>query len=138
MKKYVKPLMESEAFVANEYIGACWYMDCACTDPGIIVGGPSFKENELDKLTASLGIYELNNTQIFVGNMGPSNTCPNASTDSHTTTESMNEINKWIRLWNSLPILGWFWPIDYLESELKEHHHVSFTLKSAGEGPNAS
>ena len=32
MKKYVKPMMESEAFVANEYITACWTADCELYD----------------------------------------------------------------------------------------------------------
>lgn len=27
-KEYVKPIMEGEAFVANEYIAACWTIDC--------------------------------------------------------------------------------------------------------------
>ena len=27
-KAYVKPVMESEAFVANEYVAACWTMTC--------------------------------------------------------------------------------------------------------------
>ena len=28
MKKYVKPMMESEAFVANEFVSACWTLSC--------------------------------------------------------------------------------------------------------------
>lgn len=32
MKKYIKPVMESESFVANEYIGACWTMTCTNSD----------------------------------------------------------------------------------------------------------
>lgn len=28
MKKYVKPMMESEAFVANEYISSCTILSC--------------------------------------------------------------------------------------------------------------
>ena len=28
MKKYMKPIMESEAFVSNEYIGTCYMLKC--------------------------------------------------------------------------------------------------------------
>lgn len=28
MKSYVKPMMESEVFAANEYIAACWKINC--------------------------------------------------------------------------------------------------------------
>lgn len=32
-KEYVKPVMEGEAFVANEYVAACWVVDCdKCRD----------------------------------------------------------------------------------------------------------
>lgn len=27
-KEYMKPVMESEAFVANEYVAACWFIRC--------------------------------------------------------------------------------------------------------------
>lgn len=44
MKKYVKPIMESEAFIANEYIGACFYVDCLnpnCNMEGYAMGEKS-------------------------------------------------------------------------------------------------
>lgn len=28
MRTYMKPVMESEAFVANEFVAACWTIDC--------------------------------------------------------------------------------------------------------------
>ena len=28
MRAYVKPMMDSEVFVANEYVSACWWVDC--------------------------------------------------------------------------------------------------------------
>ena len=28
MKTYVKPMLQSETFVANEYIAACWKINC--------------------------------------------------------------------------------------------------------------
>lgn len=32
MKKYMKPIMESENFVANEYVAACWTITCTNSD----------------------------------------------------------------------------------------------------------
>ena len=39
MKTYVKPMMESEAFVANEYVAACWYVSCNHRSTGAVIGG---------------------------------------------------------------------------------------------------
>ncbi len=36
-KSYVKPVMESEAFVANEYVGACWKVTCTIEEHGSII-----------------------------------------------------------------------------------------------------
>lgn len=33
-KEYVKPIMEGEAFVANEYIAACWTVSCTNRECG--------------------------------------------------------------------------------------------------------
>ena len=30
-REYVKPVIESEEFVANEYVAACWWVTCAPT-----------------------------------------------------------------------------------------------------------
>lgn len=35
MKKYMKPIMESESFVANEYVAACWTLTCVGTCGGV-------------------------------------------------------------------------------------------------------
>ena len=42
-KSYVKPVMESEAFVANEYVGACHYVKCKNCDSGFV-----YKTDPLD------------------------------------------------------------------------------------------
>lgn len=51
-KEYVKPLMESEEFVSNEYVAACW--DLRCDTPFCEynrylnrIGGDSYGEDEL-------------------------------------------------------------------------------------------
>lgn len=46
MKKYVKPLMESETFIANEYIGACWNVTCTSGQSVVVQGkeGQTFQQ----------------------------------------------------------------------------------------------
>ena len=46
-KEYVKPVMESEEFVTNEYIAACWTFSCQHCSYSNKIGG-NYTENELD------------------------------------------------------------------------------------------
>ena len=51
-KDYVKPTMESEAFVANEYVAACYWVDCThdgCIDP--------IKVRDVNSVTAALNKF---------------------------------------------------------------------------------
>lgn len=68
MKKYVKPLMESEAFVANEYVSTCYVIDCnSCA--GVIHAKDG--DSALDKLTTEQGV------SIYTGNLGEYGPCKN-------------------------------------------------------------
>lgn len=46
-REYVKPVIESEEFVANEYVAACWYIYCDKGHTMIYAGvnEPNFGEN---------------------------------------------------------------------------------------------
>lgn len=46
-KNYVKPMMESEAFVANEYVAACWTITCTNSDANACGGIEKIKDKEL-------------------------------------------------------------------------------------------
>lgn len=56
MKTYVKPMMQSETFVANEYIAACWKINCNVpTGYGFIDknGNKTFDQRTDEKLTSN-------------------------------------------------------------------------------------
>lgn len=44
-KSYVKPIMESEAFVANEYVANCWEAFCEGGHSIIVTKEPVFEYN---------------------------------------------------------------------------------------------
>lgn len=59
MKTYVKPMMQSETFVANEYIAACWKINCNVpTGYGFIDknGNKTYDQRTDEKLTSD-GVY---------------------------------------------------------------------------------
>lgn len=55
-KEYVKPVMESEEFVSNEYVAACYWVDCIhnnCIDP--------VKVKDVDSEAGALETFAENN-----------------------------------------------------------------------------
>lgn len=131
MKKYVKPLMESEAFVANDYIGACFLIDCLCiNDPGNV-----FKD--LDDTNAAMNsfnkkyngtTYDVDDGYIFVGNVNGNASCLGANTDIHTTNnEYTDRVNEFVNWWNGtwiLPLLfGRLKGIDTITN----HHDITIS-----------
>ena len=55
-KEYVKPVMESEEFVSNEYVAACYWVDCihkGCIDP--------VKVKDVDSEAGALETFAKNN-----------------------------------------------------------------------------
>lgn len=50
-KTYVKPVMESEEFVANEYVAACWRVVCKCQ---------SHDDHEMNYVSDKEPYFELN------------------------------------------------------------------------------
>lgn len=62
-KTYVKPVMESEEFVANEYVAACWRITCLNSKQSC--GSISGK----DAYPSGLTVDE-NGNGIYIGNIG--------------------------------------------------------------------
>ena len=65
-KTYVKPIMEMEGFVPNEYVAACWNVKCSWADcgyTGITIGGDKYSSDDLGKCVADMG----NEEQIHAG-----------------------------------------------------------------------
>ena len=58
MKSYVKPMMESEVFAANEYIAACWRINCNVpTGFGFIDNNGNDQYDRGDEKLTSDGVY---------------------------------------------------------------------------------
>ena len=50
-RTYVKPVMESEAFVANEYVAACWKVTCDTVGGHSVCNGSSAIISDADRET---------------------------------------------------------------------------------------
>ena len=58
MKAYVKPMMDSEVFVANEYVAACWKINCNVpTGFGFIDNNGNDKYDSGDEKLTNNGVY---------------------------------------------------------------------------------
>lgn len=58
MKKYVKPMMNSELFMANEYVAACWKINCNVpTGFGFIDKNGNNQYDRGDEKLTSDGVY---------------------------------------------------------------------------------
>ena len=58
MKTYVKPMMQSETFVANEYIAACWRINCNVpTGYGFIDNNGNDVYDRGDEKLTNNGVY---------------------------------------------------------------------------------
>lgn len=58
MRAYVKPMMDSELFVANEYVAACWRINCNVpTGYGFIDNNGNDQYDRGDTKLTSDGVY---------------------------------------------------------------------------------
>ena len=58
MRAYVKPMMDSELFVANEYVAACWRINCNVpTSYGFIDNNGNDQYDRGDTKLTSDGVY---------------------------------------------------------------------------------
>ena len=59
-KTYVKPIMEMEGFVPNEYVAACWKLTCGTfwcdyNSYNYIIGGDKYSEDDFAKCVNDCG-----------------------------------------------------------------------------------
>lgn len=96
MKTYIKPIMESEAFVANEFVSACYYLDCTNCDA-----------IEFSKTQYNLSGYDNVGGQgqdiyMYTGKVNGVDTCSQVGGDVEFTKPGwINGISDW------LPVIGW-------------------------------
>lgn len=75
-KTYVKPIMEMEGFVPNEYVAACWELTCKVSSCGYNkrIGGDGYSANDLEKFVNDYNqsnvIHAGNNSEYYHGGGG--------------------------------------------------------------------
>ena len=128
-KEYMKPVMESEMFVANEYVGACFNMDCDCIDPTLIYGTDANDAiNQYAKNNNGKAYPSPNNggSYIYDGKINESSGC--FENDDHNNSRWLSIINYFIgKLNDAIPGTDndfLLFPNEGLEGA---HHHVSVT-----------
>lgn len=85
-REYVKPVIESEEFVANEYVAACWDLKCNTpfckyNDYNNRIGGDKYTENDFEKCVEDFNkaqiihkggdhVYETSSKYYHIGGIG--------------------------------------------------------------------
>lgn len=129
MKKYVKPLMESEAFVANEYISTCYTVTC---------GECGSWEEGYDKLAGSVITKPIENPftgeVVFTGSVyesklkngvGDKNGNPCVTYSGSDRISILDCFDGWSIDWD----MAWKWLIQqiygYNQSSISVHQNMS-------------
>ena len=119
-KEYVKPVMESEEFVSNEYVAACWTI--TCTNSGKSCGFITAKDKYPEGLevNGSIGVYS--------GDIGGSNGCANKFNPKDYPLDgdfiqNMVTIYKWLRDFfnNDLGSTTYYHPVSVTEGYEKDN-----------------
>lgn len=142
MKKYVKPVMESESFVANEYIGACWLMTCSCqgeNDP-IAISGNDVGGAIMGSFGNSLEVagQETNGDLIVVGSLYGSSgeSCNTAHSGLDTTLVDQIDCTK--VNWGEGKLLCYLWTAFFGTGGTQvgeAHHHVTLASTTKANYP---
>lgn len=132
MKKYIKPVMESESFVANEYIGACWTVTChGKCGAGTFV---TLDEQLYKDITSS---SNSGNGYIYTGDLVNKSGKVFAVENCESFTQN-GEIPDWVNSFETR-LLYWLLQKIFGENETTTYYHpVSVTQKGVSDGPNAS
>lgn len=142
MKKYMKPIMESESFVANEYVAVCSIIQCLnsdCNASEVVTKLPNEITSGLTPMGAS-GVY------MYRGALGGVDNCSNTKTDPDKPDWIEGISEGWIKVWLGGWIAGqvekgvWEWYQGRYGNgaEEIEYHPVSVKLKGKSNGSNAS
>ncbi len=130
LKEYVKPVMESEEFTANEYVAACWTITCNNSNKEAKCGGTEQVKAESMENISGLTLSGNSSSGIFKGDI-------EGITPGCTTISAYD-------LTNLLGILSYLWDL-WVKGEVKEDdvfHPVTVTKGHTDENgwyyPNAS
>ena len=131
-KEYMKPVMESEMFVANEYVANCYIITDKCNhiSPYLVknVNNKNEAYNDFEKTYKGQTTTAEDGTEMFFGSLGGEY----GETDNHSTN---SDVIFFIKLINNLFGLN----IPYTG----EHHDLTCVPTAPGDaydniGPNAS
>lgn len=125
-KEYVKPVMESEAFVANEYCIACWTVTCQNPECGAVEYGYNALKNEVTTQS-----YLGKTTSVHTGKLGEEEKVPCTKYVEDTYPDWCD---KWWEkiIWDEI-LSNWF-----TSQKITEYHPVSVTSGWGETHPNAS
>lgn len=97
-KNYVKPMMESEAFVANEYVAACWMATCSGRCGAVEKGYESLKT----RITSGQSYDDM---YLYTGSLTDTATkVTKSATDCESVTKDAG-YPEWADQWYE----RWFW-----------------------------
>lgn len=127
MKKYIKPVMESESFVANEYIGACWTITChgQCKVGSFVTTDTTLYE-DITKSQSS------GNNYIYTGTLKDKE-----ASQCESFTQNSDKPD-WVTGWRLellYELLVWIFG---QRQDTVYYHPVSVEQKGVSNGPNAS
>lgn len=123
-KEYVKPVMESEEFVSNEYVAACWTIICT-NSPSCGVAEVKTAGDSKPK-----GYGESNGVEIYTGDIGNSIGC-----------KTQDDLRKYVDSFLTFPIneLVYEFLKAILGDSITSYHPVSLEKgHNNGANPNAS
>ncbi|MGN1344075.1 MAG: hypothetical protein ACI4U3_05805, partial [Traorella sp.] len=136
-----KPIMESEEFVANEYVGACWYVACDCDGNGIYENQILVKGDTIDEALYSYNklVYlaeDSDGTDIIIG--GNIGNCAGITNQACEHTKRKIDLN--CNGNDACSFIEWLINriIDRYNPNNDLHHHAQITQKGISDGPNAS
>ena len=132
MKKYVKPMMESEAFVSNEFVSACWTIECTNSDKSC---GEFTGKNDYP---AGLRVDSDGISGTYVGQIGQ--TPVGCRTEDTVSYKDYGFNGKWDGLSDIFRFLKWL--RDFFNDDLTETNSEYFHPVKVSSGwdnhPNAS
>lgn len=110
-KEYTKPVMEGEAFVANEYVAACWTVECLNCKAYDEVHQDVYKE-----YSSSVGEPVYGDIYMYSGEIDGVDPCL-----SNTTTTKPEWVTGW---WGELFWTALKWWFGFNDPETTTYYHT--------------
>lgn len=124
-KEYVKPVMESEEFISNEYVASCYTIKCTNSKGscGNITGKYNDYEGSLTVNDEGVGVY--------YGTIGTSSGCTNKTNPKDYDVKDLRSFWDWLLdvIFDNTTTTEYFHPVSYTDgyktSDGKYHPNAS-------------